>query len=201
MNKLFPILLAFLFFSCANLEKTSETESSIKITQYENGQTENIFYLIDGEVENYKTYYENGNIMSESVAIDSLKSKNFSYNENGVLGTITYFERANTNIERIDSKLISYEAFYDNGQNAFNGIFTNNNMQLVMNGWKKNGEQTLIEGNGVYILYLTMGIDDSRIEMEIDIKNGKYDGRATYYNGDGNVSKIESYKDGVLINE
>ena len=48
MKKLLLIsLLALLLWSCGNEKETLKTEADTKITLYENGQIENIFYLID----------------------------------------------------------------------------------------------------------------------------------------------------------
>ena len=41
--------------------------------------------------------------------------------------------------------------------------------------------------------------EDGQISEEGNYKDGKKDGKWTYYNEDGSIEKVENYKDGVRI--
>ena len=165
------------------------------ITEYyeDSNDIKVILGIVDGDVENFKTFDESGNLDMESISIDSLNSKIINYYKNGKV--ISYFKRLNTKILRQESTLSEYKLFYKNGNIYLEGYIDSSGKNQV-NSWDKEGKQTLINGNGFYSTYYK---ESGILESSGPVKNGKLDQLWIHYNEDGSIQKEETYKDGELM--
>ena len=167
MKKIIFISIFLLFiFSCS---KKDEVLDGTITSYYENNTIKEIKTYVDGKVEDFKTFDELGNLEMESINIDSLNSKIMTYYKNGIVKTLTHYKRLNTNVLRKDSEMIGeYILYFENGNKYLEG-YREGDIFSQINSWDKDGQQTLINGNGFYIKY----DDNGEIIKKEIYKNGK----------------------------
>tara|TARA_Y100001970_G_C14140625_1_gene806891 strand:+ start:291 stop:794 length:504 start_codon:yes stop_codon:yes gene_type:complete len=113
------------------------------------------------------TYTENGDTLKLENLIDKIIMKREYYHNGNLMS-----EKKYKNTDRFGK----YYYFYPNGQIEEEGEYINGTAHTI-NYWKQNGELIVKEGYGKLFTHLSNG----QIYLEVDMKNGKFDGQKIYY--------------------
>ncbi|MEQ8471386.1 MAG: DUF4375 domain-containing protein [Marinoscillum sp.] len=186
-------------------------------TYFENGQIKSWNEFSDGEqMGEQKEWYENGN-QKKVVAIDAKTSnvREQLYYDNGQLEEEYYSDK---NSQRIGKWL----KFWKDGSKKLEAEFKGG-MVYFQNYWNEEGDQLLIDGNGLYINeYSIFEGQLQRDEQEYknykrdgkqwsytngiltlyqEMKDGKEHGITRVYDDDGNLKEEKLYENGRPVNQ
>jgi antitoxin component YwqK of YwqJK toxin-antitoxin module len=210
---------------------------------YESGKPKEIIHYLHGEQTGEREeFHENGNKKHiVKLLSDKKQFEHFWYYENGKLQKLEH------KLIDKDETIGEYKEWYDNGQLAETGTYISNIehdgewLQFYKNGnkkleaefkngdflihgcWRENGEQTLKNGNGIYIYDYSSwaGYTDHNeqeyknykrhgkqytytngvISLYQEMENGKENGITRTYYKNGKIKKEVLYKDGMEISE
>ncbi len=149
------------------------------------------YFMFTGEV---KDYYKDSTIAFEG-RIDSLGYLNGNckfYYPNGKIELNSYYKNGMR-----DS---TWTYYYQNGQKRKVLFYENNNARLF-EFYKRNGKQTIKNGNGKYKDYLKLGfLTMYETFVKGTLKDGYFDGKWTLINSHyGTIDGIEYYDKGMFI--
>ncbi|CAM2916703.1 Antitoxin component YwqK of the YwqJK toxin-antitoxin module [Flavobacterium succinicans] len=172
-------------------------------TYYQNGKLQSISNFHCGLMQgNFYNYYENGNLEMQEFYFEGKLKMSQSFNEKGFIEEINNIEY------RIEKKLEletkNHKEFYENGDLKIENIIVEEENDITeyykeyyQNGFLKT-EKTLKNNskNGIYREYFENG-------------NAKYEGKFNedkpiekqyFYNENGTILKIETWKKNIMIN-
>ncbi|ENA1795735.1 hypothetical protein ABF176_002585 [Flavobacterium psychrophilum] len=189
-------------------EKTESLISGTKHgnfkTYYENGKLKSISNFHCGLMQgNFYDYYENGNLETQEFYFEHKLKSSQSFNKKG-------FVEESDNIEynikkNREYKTTNHKEFYENGDLKIENIIIEdeNNIETEIykeyynNGFLKT-EKTLKNNskNGIYREYFENG----NAKHEGKFKDDKPIEKQYFYNENGTILKIETWKKNILIN-
>ncbi len=136
-------------------------------------------------------YYRNGKIETECFyQNDTLEGQFLSYNEQGVLGLQCAYEHGKKNG--------AYREYYDDGSNYIVGFYNQDQIDGHWTYYDYDGYEVahadFKNGNGVLTSY-----KNGVLYTEVEYKNSIKDGNEIYYLPNGEIEKIQTYKNGQII--
>jgi len=165
----------------------------------ENGQIEDEGHIKDGIKEGeWIYYYENGTIEEKG----SYTGLNNRFSNPQKIGIWYYYHENGNRDTEYDYRMLSNccsalasESYGSEGLCSKCGIYTALKIErLFINGWNKEGELLVSEGNGRWINY--QWGDDNLKRSEGNIKNGQWDGEWIKYNNKEKIAEKSNYYNG-----
>lgn len=187
---------AFYFDSINNSATKENFHHYIVIKDYDTPQTKYQYSFFD----------KTNRIFQEGFTSDKFSIKNVDeikyYYDNGKLKElITYNSSSNP--------AGKFAKWYENGQMEIEGENLSNiestkliSKEKIINAWTKNGKQTVINGNGNYMLSIKDSYNGNYIEkgtIKDGFKNGTWEGTQSFSDSKSILTYTEKYVDGNLI--
>jgi len=182
-----------ILFSCSSIQR-----DEIKIEYYPNKMVKSEVPLVNGKENGLKkVYFENGVLQETCCMKDDIP-----------VGTINYFDK-NGQLRKIETRNDNgiadglYIEFFPNGKINFYSNISKGKKEGKMYGFYENGQlryETCFKNDkfeGIQYQFYPM----KNIFWEYFCKNGKTEGELKYYDKNGEIAKICTYKNDSIINQ
>jgi len=212
LNLVFIIGFLLSLLAACNKEET-------KINYYTNGNISSKLQYKNGKLDGYSTYYyKNGKLQSKYLYKKGLlDGKSISWFLNSTKENETNFKNGKLNGSKIEYNQDGTKAYIENYQNdSLNGAYISyhTNEKIRIKGSYKNGlydghwiyldrfgrmvgEADFKLGSGIQKAYYTSG----ELKQTTCFNKNKKDGKEEFYDREGNLIKVNIYKNGLFIEE